>query len=316
MSQHHTVPASPSTVHWGYYDAAVAPVITIKSGDTVTIESVSGGREHLPPAGSGMTVLPDHQAVLAEVAQGPGPHILTGPVAVEGAEPGDTLKVEILEVAPRQDWGYNLMRPLGGALPDDFPHARLMHIPIDAAAKTARMPWGLTVPLAPFFGCMGTAPPPAWGRQTSIVPRAFGGNIDNKELVAGTTLYLPVFTPGGLFSVGDGHGAQGNGEVNITAIETALTGTFRLTVDKGAQLQRPRAETPTHLLTMAFDPDLDQAMLRALRDMIELIGQRTGLSREDAYALCSIVADLTVTQVVNQSRGIHCALPRWALSAQ
>jgi len=316
MSKHHTVPCGPSTVHWGYYDAAVAPVLTIQSGDTVTMESVSGAPEHLPPSGSGFTVLPEHHAILAEIGRGPGPHILTGPVAVEGAEPGDALKVEILDVSPRQDWGYNLTRPLGGALPDDFPDARIIHIAIDIARKTARMPWGLTVPLAPFFGCMGTAPPPAWGAQTSVVPRAFGGNIDNKELVAGTTLYLPVFAPGGLFSVGDGHGTQGHGEVNITAIETALRGTFRLTVEKGAHLKRPRAETPTHLLTMAFDPDLDQAMLQALRDMIDLIGKQTGLSREDAYALCSIAADLAVTQVVNQNKGIHCALPRWALSAQ
>jgi acetamidase/formamidase len=313
VSQHHTVACSPQTVHWGYFDAAQPPVLTIKPGDTVTMESVSGAPNHLPPSNSGFTVLPEHRAIHAEVSNGPGPHILTGPVAVEGAEPGDALKVEILDVTLRQNWGYNLTRPLSGALPDDFPDARIIHIAIDTARKVARMPWGLSVPLEPFFGCMGTAPPPAWGRQTSVVPRAFGGNIDNKELVAGTTLYLPVFQAGGLFSVGDGHAAQGHGEVNLTAIETSLRGTFRLGVEKKAHLKRPRAETPTHVITMAFDPDLDQAMVEALRDMIALVNRQSGLSRDDAYALCSLAADLKVTQVVNGSRGVHCSLPRWAL---
>ncbi len=313
MSAHHTLPCTPATVHWGYYDGVVPPALTIQSGDTVTITTVSGAETMLPPPAAGFTVLPEHRAILAATSQGPGPHILTGPVAVEGAQPGDALKVDILDVGLRQDWGYNLTRPLGGALPDDFPNARIIHLAIDAARKTARMPWGLEVPLAPFFGCMGVAPPTAWGRQTSVVPRAFGGNIDNKELVAGTTLYLPVFQPGGLFSIGDGHAAQGHGEVNLTAIETSLSGTFRLSILRDAQLARPRAETSSDVITMAFDPDLDQAMTTALRDMIVLIGSLTGLPREDAYALCSIAADLTVTQVVNGSRGIHCKLPRWAL---
>lgn len=313
MSSHHILACSPATVHWGYYDAAVPPVLTIQSGDTVTVTTVSGAPECLPPPESGFATLPEHRAILAETPHGVGPHILTGPIAVEGAQPGDALKVDILDVSLRQDWGYNLTRPLAGALPDDFPQATQRHIGIDIARKTARMPWGLTVPLAPFFGCMGTAPPPAWGRQTSVIPRAFGGNIDNKELVAGTTLYLPVFAPGGLFSVGDGHAVQGHGEVNLTAIETALSGTFRLSIERQAQLSRPRAETATHLITMGFDPDLDQAMVTALRDMIDLIVKRTALSRDEAYALCSVAADLTVTQVVNQSRGVHCTLPRWAL---
>lgn len=313
MSKHHTLNCGPDTVHWGFFDGTLAPVLTIAPGDTVTVTTATGIPEDLPPPDSGMTVFDEHRAILAKLPRGLGPHMLTGPVAVTGAQPGDALKVEILDVALRQDWGFNLMRPLAGALPDDFPVARRIHIPIDRARKVARMPWGLEVPLAPFFGCMGTAPPAAWGRQTSVIPRAFGGNIDNKELVPGATLYLPVFEPGGLFSVGDGHAAQGHGEVNLTAIETALTGTFRIGIEKGAGLKRPRAETPTHLLTMAFDPDLDQAMMAALRDMIDLIVRLGGLTRDDAYALCSVAADLTVTQVVNGNRGIHCTLPRWAL---
>ena len=174
----------------------------------------------------------------------------------------------------------------------------------------ARLPWGKTLALRPFFGVMGTAPPPAWGRVTSLVPRAFGGNLDNKELVAGTTLYLPVFVAGGLFSCGDGHGAQGDGEVCVTAIETALQGTFEFIVRKDLSLASPRAETPTHYITMGIDPDLDRCVEIALRDMISLIGETSRMSREDAYSLCSLAADLRVTQTVNGNKGIHCMLAK------
>jgi acetamidase/formamidase len=301
-------------VQWGFYDAAVTPVLTVKPSDTVTVDSVSGGLENLPPEGSGFTVLSEHRAILDKTPRGPGPHLLTGPIAVDGAQPGDALKIEILDIQLRQNWGFNFNRPLMGALPDDFPNARQIHIALDGARGKARMPWGLEVPAAPFFGCMGVAPPAAWGRQTSVIPRAFGGNIDNRELVAGTTLYLPVFHPGGLLSVGDGHAAQGHGEVNLTAIETALTGTFRLSIDKAAGLKLPRAETSTHVITMAFDVDLDQAAKIALREMIDLIVEKAGLSPDDAYALCSVAADLVVTQVVDGNKGIHVTLPRWALA--
>ena len=197
-------------------------------------------------------------------------HILTGPVAIEGAEPGDVLEVDILDVQLRQDWGWNLIRPLSGTLPDDFHETRILNIPLDRERMVGRMPWGLDLPLKPFFGVMGVAPPPAWGRITSLIPRAMGGNLDNKELDAGAKLYLPVFVPGALFSCGDGHGVQGDGEVCVTAIETALQGRFRLTLRKDLRLDYPRAETPDHYMTMAMDPDLDQCVVRALRDMIVL----------------------------------------------
>ena len=237
-------------------------------------------------------------------------HILTGPVAVKGAEPGDVLEVEILDVRLLQDWGYNLIRPLAGTLPDDFHEARLINIPLDQTRMVGRLPWGLDLPLAPFFGVMGVAPPPAWGRITSLIPRAMGGNLDNKELTPGAKLYLPVFVPGALFSCGDGHGVQGDGEVCVTAIETALQGRFRLTLRKDLGLDYPRAETPTHYMTMAMDPDLDQCVVRALRDMIVLLGEKRNLSREDAYTLCSLAADLRVTQTVNGSKGIHCMIAK------
>ena len=313
MSAHHVLKASPATVHWGYYDAAQKPVLTIKSGDTVTVDSVSGDTESLPPPDSGFSVLADHRDIIARAERGPGPHILTGPIAVEGAAPGDALRLDILEVTLRQNWGFNLTRAGLGALPEDFPTPRCIHIALDPAESRARMPWGLEFPVAPFFGCMGTAPPPSMGRQTSVVPQMFGGNIDNRDLVAGTTLFLPVFNDGGLLSVGDGHAAQGHGEVNLTAIETGLTGTFRITVEKSRHLKYPRAETPASFMTMAFDPDLDQAAKIALRDMIDFIRGTSSLSADDAYALCSVAADLIVTQLVDGNKGIHVALPRWAL---
>lgn len=203
-----------------------------------------------------------------------------------------------------------MIRPLAGTLIDDFHESRHLTIPLDAERMVGKLPWGLDLPLKPFFGVMGVAPPPAWGRITSLVPRAHGGNLDNKELVAGSTLYLPVFVPGGMFSCGDGHGAQGDGEVCVTAIETALTGTFTFILRKDLNFCYPRAETPTHHITMGMDPDLDQCAIKALRDMIVLLGETAGLSREDAYTLCSLAADLRITQTVNGSKGVHCMIEK------
>ena len=243
MSQHHVLRASPETCHWGFFDAALKPVLNVASGDTVTIDSVSGGPDILPEDGR-FDILPEHPAIHRAIEPRLGAHILTGPIAVEGAEPGDTLAIEILSIDPRQNWGYTRIRPLIGTLPEDFPVRRIWHTAIDRQRGIATVPWGAEIELAPFFGVMGVAPPPAYGAVTSIVPREFGGNMDLKELTAGTTLYLPVWTPGALFSAGDGHGVQGDGEVCVTALETALTGTFRLTVRKDMKIDLPRAETP------------------------------------------------------------------------
>jgi acetamidase/formamidase len=206
-----------------------------------------------------------------------------------------------------------VIRPLAGALPTDFDRQRLLHIPLDRTRMVADLPWGVALPLAPFFGVMGVAPIPGWGRVSSLVPRSMGGNIDNKELVPGASLFLPVFVEGARFSCGDGHGVQGDGEVCITAIETALTGRFAFVLHKGANLTNPRAETPTHYITMGMDPSLDQCAVIALREMIVLLGEKASLSREDAYMLCSLAADLRVTQVVNGSKGIHCMIAKTAV---
>jgi acetamidase/formamidase len=237
-------------------------------------------------------------------------HICTGPVAVRGAKPGQVLEVRIKAVELHYDWGFTYVAPLKGALPDDFDEMHLMHIPLDRETMTGRLPWGLELPLKPFFGVMAVAPPPAWGALSTLPPRRNGGNLDNKELVAGTTLYLPIHVDGALFSVGDGHGVQGDGEVCVTAIETGLIGTFELHVRDDMRLTWPMAETPTHVMTMAFDPDLDQCVVIALRDMIDLIVARTGIARAEAYALCSLAADLRITQVVNGNKGVHVMLEK------
>ena len=297
--------STPETCHWGYFDARRAPVAEVESGAEITIRTVSGAPEVLPDEASGHHVPPELRAIHAA---GPPPmpgHILTGPVAVGGARPGDVLQIDILDVSLRQDWGWNVIRPLAGTLPDAVDRTRLTILPLDAARGVARMPWGAELPLAPFFGVMGVAPPPGWGRISTIEPRAHGGNIDNRELVVGSTLFLPVHVEGALFSCGDGHGAQGDGEVCVTAIETALEGRFRLTVRRDLDIRYPEAETTSHLITMGMDPDLDRAAEIALRRMITVVAERIGIDRAEAYMFCSLAADLRITQTVNREKGVH-----------
>lgn len=309
MTTHHTVSCRPEHCHWGFFDAALQPVAMVESGDTVAVDCVSGGRDILP-SDPAFEILADHRAIQAQLTPRLGAHILTGPIAVAGAEPGDVLQIDILSVEPRQNWGYTRIRPLAGTLPEDFPFTRVWHSGIDRQRGTATLPWGQEIDLAPFFGVMGVAPPPHYGACSSIQPREFGGNMDLKELVAGTTLYLPVWAPGALFSVGDGHGVQGDGEVCVTALETALSGTFRLTLRRDLNFRLPRAETPSHHITMAFNEDLDDAAKDALRAMIGLIGERMGLAREDAYMFASLAVDMRVTQLVDGNKGIHAMLPK------
>jgi acetamidase/formamidase len=305
----HRLDPTPDNVHWGFFDATLKPALSVASGASVTIRTVSGGADILPPEGSGLAVLPEHRRILDALKPVLPGHILTGPVEIEGAEPGDVLEVRINDVRLIQDWGWNANRPLRGALPHRFPEGRILQIPISRNAMTAACPWGSTVPLRPFFGVMGVAPPPHYGRVSTIEPREYGGNIDNRELIPGTKLYLPVFVRGALFSTGDGHACQGDGEVNLTALETALEGDFTFVLHKQRKLLRPRAVTPTHLITMAFDPDLDDAATRALEDMIDAVVDIAGLAANDAYALCSLACDLRITQLVDGNKGVHAMLP-------
>jgi acetamidase/formamidase len=309
---HHHIDATPDTVHWGYLDASLRPAATVRSGDTVTISTVSGSKAELPET-SAFHVLDQHRTILESVSQEMGPHILTGPVAIEGAEPGDVLEIRIEAVSLIQDWGYNYTKPLCGALPDRFPTRQLYHIGLDAETQTGHCPWGDRVPLRPFFGVMAVAPSPDYGRVSSVQPREYGGNIDNRDLTPGSRLYLPIFAKGGLFSVGDGHACQGDGEVNLTALETALDGRFTLIVHKARSLALPRAATEQEFMTMAFDPDLNVAATKALDAMIDAIVGCHPITPNEAYALCSLACSLRITQIVDGNKGVHAALPRGIL---
>jgi len=313
MSAHHTLQAKVGTVHRGFFDAAISPVLTIESGDSIAVTTLSGNADDLPGPHSGFQVLPEHRAVLDGVPAGAGPHLMSGPIAVRGALPGDELMVEIVSIDFLQDWGWNLILPGMGTLPDMFSQPHWMHVAIDRARGIVTMPWGLELKTAPFFGIIGVAPPPGMGRVTSVIPGPFGGNIDNRHLGAGAVLHLPVFNPGALLSVGDGHAVQGDGEVCLTAIETALSATLRVTLANNTGITRPWAETPSHVITMAFDPDLDAAAASAVREMVKLIEARAGRSAAEAYTLCSIAADVHVTQLVNVHKGVHVMLRKDAL---
>jgi acetamidase/formamidase len=312
----HVLMPSPQTVHVGYFSATLKPVLTVDSGDIVTIESVAG----LDPAivdGSGVippSAVPAYvRAIRQEVTdRGPGPHILTGPVFVNGALPGDGLEVRIQQIDLAVDYGNNVQRPYAGALPDEFTGFFQRIIPIDRHAKTATLAPGVVVPVdRPFFGVMGIAPLAAMGRVSSMPPGVHTGNLDNKDLIAGTTLYLPVYAAGALFSVGDAHAAQGDGEVDLSAIETGNRGRFQLIVRKDMKLTWPRAENDTHWIVTGLNPNLEEAMKMAVRETISFITERfPKLTREEAYMIASIAVDYHVTQVVDGTKGIHGMIPK------
>jgi acetamidase/formamidase len=320
-----TLLATPQTVAWGYYSAKAKPVLTVNSGDSVTIQTLStcGPAERLESLGVKPADIPDYvRDIYAKVPladRGPGGHILTGPVAIAGAEIGDVLEVRIQKVHIDVPWACNGFSPGRGLLPDDFPYGRMKIIPLDREKMTAAFAPGISIPLRPFFGSMGLAPPAGAGRYNSAPPWMHAGNIDNKEMVAGTTLFIPVNAKGGLFEVGDGHAGQGNGEVDITAMETQLTGTFQFILHKAkpgdpAPLLWPRAETPRDYIAMGFNEDLKQATEMAVRNMITFLSlQNTDaprLSRDDAYALISVACDVDITQLVDTNSGVHVLCPK------
>ena len=310
IAKTHLLRSSPDTIHWGFFDGGLEPVLTVDSGDRIVVESVSGNPEWMPAASTGFEILPELKDIHQRAKRGTGNHILTGPIYVRGAVIGDVLEVRILEIELRQNWGYNLFRAYMGTLPEDFPYYRLIHVALDKKSNMAVLSSGLQVPMRPFFGQIAVAPAKDFGRQNSKEPREFGGNLDCKELTAGSTIYLPVWNEGGLFSTGDGHAAQGDGEVNGTAIETALKGTFEFHVRKDLRWRLPRAETATHLITFGLNADLDDAARQALREMIDWITVLTGISKDEAYSLSSFAVDLHVTQTVNNIKGVHAMINR------
>jgi acetamidase/formamidase len=309
----HDLLLRPENVHWGYYDASVKPVLRIASGDTVRVETmVARGIQRLVAAGVQETEIPESLKAVerAVTDRGPGAHPLTGPIFIEGAEPGDVLEIRILGFEYLHPYGVGGFIPGSGTLPDDFPYTRFHLVRFNVRDGTAAFAPGVTLRLAPFFGSIGVALNPLLGRVSSGPPGAHAGNLDNKELVAGSTLYVAVHVPGALLSMGDGHALQGDGEVTLTALETSLRGTVRITVRKGLSLKWPRAETPTHYIAMGLHTDLDEAARLATREMVEFLVAEKHLSRDDAYILCSLTADLHVTQLVDGTKGVHAMIAK------
>jgi acetamidase/formamidase len=307
------LPATPMTVAWGHYDPASKPVLTIKSGDVVVFHTlITNSPAGLAKAGvADADIQQSLKDIFKDVTdKGPGGHILNGPVYIEGAEPGDTLEIRIKKIDLDLPYAYNAFRYGAGFQTEDFPYARMKIIPLDAKTMTAHFGPGIDIPLHPFFGSMGVAPPPAIGRYDSAPPTFIGGNMDNKELVAGTTLYLPVFVPGALFQIGDGHAGQGNGESDITALETSLAGTLEFVLHKKTGQAYPRAETPTHYIAMGFNDDLTVAAHKAIDEMIKFLVEEKHMSRDDAYMLISVAGDVDVTELVDRNKGVHVMMPK------
>ena len=305
--------ATPKTVAWGYYAANTPPALRIRSGDSVEVETlITNSSARLEAAGvPPAEIEPALREIFREVTdKGPGGHILTGPIYVEAAEPGDTLEVRIRSIQLAIPYAYNTFRPGAGFLPDEFPYARTKIVPLDREKMIARFSDKIEIPLKPFFGSMGVAPPEALGRISSVPPWFHAGNIDNKEFVAGATLYIPVHARGALFQVGDGHAGQGNGEVDITALETSLTGVFQFIVRKDLHLRWPRGETPTHYITMGMHEDLREAARIAVEEMIDFLITEKHLTRDDAYMLASVAADLSITQLVDGNKGVHATIAK------
>lgn len=319
VSHLYTLMPSPATVAFGYYDAAATPVLRVQSGDEVVVGTlITSSPPRLEQAG----VPPNEvqqplRAIYDSVKnRGPGGHILTGPIYVAGADSGDVLEVQIESIDLAIPYAYNAFGPRRGWIPEDYDYARMKIIPLDKEHMVARFAPGIDIPLHPFFGSIGVAPPRAMGRISSAPPGIHAGNLDNKELVAGTTLYIPVWAPGALLEIGDGHAGQGNGEVDITALETSLTGRFRLVVRKDMHLDMPRAETPTHWITMGIDSNLTTATKQAVREAIDFLMKTKGLSRDEAYMLTSVACDVDVTELVDGTLGVHVMIPKRIFRAQ
>jgi len=310
----HRLEATPATVVYGYYWSEARPALTIDSGDIIDVDTLLTNT----PEGLAKAGVPEDKiqaslkSIVSEVTgerKGPGGHILTGPVYVEGAEPGDVLEVRILSIQPAIDYGYNGCK---GFLPENCEAgAPVKIIPLDLAHMRAEFLPGIVIPLRPFFGSMGVAPAPEAGRISSNPPGRHAGNLDNRELTAGSTLYIPVFARGALFEIGDGHVAQGDGEVDQTAIETSLRGRLQLTVRKDMKLAWPRAETSSDYISMATDPDLGVATRAAVQEMVDFLVAEKKLTRHQAYQLVSIAGNVAITQLVDKPNlGVHVRLPK------
>jgi len=316
-----TLMPTPKTVAIGWYDAAGEPVLRVGSGDEVIVRALSTcSPASLVRAGLDSArvekLANDIYAARSSMKTGPGGHILTGPIYVEGADSGDVLEVRFRSIRPAINYACNSFGPRSGFLREDFPgKSQSKIIELDTIRMLGHFSSTITIPLHPFFGSVGVAPPASMGRVNSAPPGIHAGNLDNKELVAGSTLYIPVWTKGALLEIGDGHAGQGNGEVDITAMETSLVGDLQLVVRKNMHLAWPRAETPTHYIAMGIDTSLTQATKIAVRQAIELLVDVKGMTREDAYQLVSVSSDVDITQLVDGTVGVHVMIPKAIFAA-
>jgi acetamidase/formamidase len=315
--QTYELQATPATIVRGHYWSQDKPALQIKSGDRVTIHTmITNSPAGLQRAGlDSARVQKALRDITAGASQdpnrGPGGHILTGPIFVQGADSGDVLEIHFESMHADIAYGYNSFGGRSGFIPEDFPGGgKSRIIPFDTVKNVAHFADGIDIPMRPFFGSIGVAPPAAMGRVSSAPPGIHAGNMDNKDLVAGTTLYIPVWVPGALLYVGDGHAGQGNGEVDITAMETSLRGTFTVTVRKDMHLKWPRAETPTHWIVMGIDSNLVTAAKNAVREAISFLVTEKGMTREDAYMLSSVAVDFNMTELVDGTVGVHGLIPK------
>lgn len=308
--------ANPGTVVIGYFDAHARPVLRIRSGDIVDVDTlITSDPKELESNG---LPRPQVQKSLRDITsrvtdKGPGDHILTGPIFVEGAKPGDVLEVQIRSVNLAIPYAYQACSESWTFLPKNCEEPKFRIIRLNRQNMTASPSPGIVVPLQPFFGIMGVAPAATAGRISSNPPGLHGGNLDNKKLIAGTILYLPVNVEGALFEVGDGHAAQGDGETGGTALETSLRGHLQLIVRKDMHLLQPRAETPTEFITMGADSELTLAAKLAVQDMIELLMEKASLSRSEANRVAGIAADLHISEVADEKVGAYMTVAKSVL---
>jgi acetamidase/formamidase len=308
----HVLKASPTTVHRGFFDASLKPVLTIDSGDIVRLWTTTGNPRYFESLGVPKEKIPPELFAAFEGAPGEGrdDHTLDGPIAVRGAEIGDTVEIRIRSIELWLPIAAMSFRANRGSLPEDFPYSRDRVFFFDPAAKAIEFAPGVVVPTKPFWGVIGVAPPPSMGRVPSGPPNVFGGNMDNHDLQPGTSLFLPVHAHGALISIGDGHAVQGDGEVGMSAVETSLKGEIQVVLHKGMRITWPRAETPTHYMTIGLHEDLNQAAKIATREMINFVVATKGLPRDDVLMLLSAAMDLHVTEIVDGTKGVHAMLPK------
>ena len=311
----HVVESTKETVRLGVFDATLPPILTIDSGDTVSFPNTwSHFLNEMQP---GVTI--ERLADLRKSNPGRGPHSIIGPIAVRGAEPGDVIEIRYLRLRP-VNWGavFNNPAALGtGLLPNDFPQGQIKYVDLDLAHMKGKFAPNISVPLSPFQGTLGLAPPDGFfpplspGVTSSVPPGPHAGNLDLRELGEGSSLFIPVWQKGALIYTGDSHAVQGDGEISLTALETRMQEVrIQVILHKQKKFAWPVAETATHWIAIGLDKDLNAAMALAARNAIDFLATRAKLTTLDAYALCSIAVSFRVTQVVDIVRGVHAMIPK------